>query len=225
MSNATRFLLAIVIVIAIALPVLAVPNTGAAVSNTSNNVTIPLTGITGSSVYVLYGPNEGMPVWASDNYTPSGGSADVVIWGAPLIGGSSYYATGCDDTGCDPTWVPFTISTITPLPTTTLGSVYQTMANSHFSPVVIPIALQSVYVDSIPRTLFYGIILGLMFIGIWMRTHSIRMVSSLGIMLGGFLFSDASGLFLGIPLQEQLLGLVLLAAGLAGWVVSLFVKK
>ena len=206
-----------------------VPNTGVPTLISSNNVTIPLTGVTGDDCWVLYGMNSGAGyVWSSSNYTAVGGSKDVLIWGAPLTGGTQYYAVGCDVTGCDPNEVTFSTLAITPLPTTTFGAGYVNLSRSHFNILYVPAVVESVYSlpdYRFPRTLLYGLLLGLIFVGLWLRTRSIRLVSSLSLMLGMMLFSNASGLYLGIPLQEQLLGSVLLAAGFAGWMLSLWVKK
>lgn len=222
----TRKILLILLISSILITaVSAVPITGVPYAIGSNNLTVPLTGVTGTECWVVYGPNDGIGVWGTENYTPSGGAANVVIWGAPLTGGTSYYAMGCDQTGCDATGVLFSTLPITPIPDAHLGNAYRNLSQSHFSIIALSGVIESAYVPGIPRTLLYGVLIGLIFIGIWMRTKSVRMVCSLGIMLGGMLFSNASGLFLGIPLQEQLLGGILLAGGLTGWFMSLVIKK
>jgi hypothetical protein len=207
--------------------VTAVPVTGAAINIESNNVTIPLAGVAGTEAWVVWGQNPDGEIWNTANFTPTAGAVDVYIWGAPLFGSTVYYAKGCDNTGCG-NEVSFTTAAITPVPTTTFGRGYQNISNAHFDIRKIAPNLENVYTDGgarIPRTMLYGILIGLVFIGLWFRTRSIRICSTLGIILGSMLWTASGGLYLGIPLQEQLLGQLLLAAGLAGWALSLFVKK
>jgi len=58
----------------------------------------------------------------------------------------------------------------------------------------------------------------------WMRTKSVRLISILMMISSPFIVSSGLGLYMGIPLVEQALGQALLAAGIAGIMLS-FVKK
>lgn len=202
----------------------AIPTTGAVSAISSNNVTIHVLGITGNDVWIIWGQNSGGECWRTDNQTPNIGAADVLVWGAPLTGGTSYYAKACDSSGCG-NEVTFTLAQITPLPTTTFGYVYQNLSRSHFNLQYIAPSIDQVYTRNFPRLVLYGVLIGMIFLGLWLRTRSIRLVSSLGIIMGMMLFSPTTGLYLGIPGSEQLLGGVLLAAGLSGWVLALWLKK
>ena len=84
--------------------------------------------------------------------------------------------------------------------------------------------LVGAYTLAIPTTVFWGILTGILAIGVWRRNRSVRLVSVLFVMIGPFLFFSDAGLMLGIPGAEQAIGVVLLAAGLAGIILS-FIKK
>ena len=80
------------------------------------------------------------------------------------------------------------------------------------------------YRNIIPNTIFFGVLFGVLVLGFWRRNRSVRLVSILFIMLGPFLFFSDAGLMLGIPGAEQGIGIVLLALGLAGIMLS-FIKR
>jgi len=80
------------------------------------------------------------------------------------------------------------------------------------------------YRNIIPNTIFFGVLFGVLVLGFWRRNRSVRLVSILFIMLGPFLFFSDAGLMLGIPGAEQGIGVVLLALGLAGIMLS-FIKR
>jgi hypothetical protein len=219
-----------IILAAIMIPtVIATPLAGAASFIGSNNVTIPLGGCAAGDVWVIWGHNPGGEVWNTANETTTGGAVSVTIWGAPMMGNTLYYARGCDSTGCG-NEISFTTAAITPLPTTTFGAGYKNLSARHFDIQYVPAIIESVYSPKLgdmglPRSMLYGILISLVFMGLWLRTRSIRICSSLGIMLGGLLFSDSVGLHLGVPGPIQLLGGLMIAAGLAGWVLALWLKK
>lgn len=228
MITTCKLTLLTLLVMVIAVPVMGVPNTGAATVVNSNNVTIPLTGCVGES-YVLWGQASGAYMWNTPNTTPVGGSTVSVIWGAPLTGGTYYYAVGCDSTGCG-NEITFTTASVTPLPTTTFGAGFTNLTRAHFNPLFIAPMIEQVYAPQssnfgFPRAMLYGLLLSLIFIGLWLRTRSIRMVSTLGMITGGMIFLASTGLKLGVPGEIQLLGMTLLIAGVAGWVVVLWQKK
>ena len=223
-----KLLLSVIMILLLVVPVMGLPVTGAAIAIGSNNVTIPLTGCTGEAL-VLWGQRSGGYIWNTPNQTPVAGNADILIWGAPLFGNTLYYAKGCDSTGCG-NEITFSTASITPLPTTTFGAGYQNLTRSHFNILFIGPVIESVYspIDSpygIPRLMLYGILISLVFIGLWLRTRSIRLCATMGLMLGVLMFDPTVGLMLGVPGAIQLLGGALLIAGIAGWLVALWLKK
>ena len=84
--------------------------------------------------------------------------------------------------------------------------------------------MMKAYTNIIPNAIFFGVLFGVLALGFWRRNRSVRLVSILFIMLGPFLFFSDAGLMLGIPGAERGIGVVLLAAGLAGILLSI-VKK
>jgi len=200
----------------------ALPTSGAPTAITSNNVTIPVTGASGPT-FVEYGLVSGSYNWWSNNWTPVGGSVSVVVFGAPFIGGYTYYAKACDSTGCS-NQVSFTMAAITPVPTQGYDVGANTLVASHFSITLLPAALLAAYTVNIPATIFFAIIIGFLTIGIWRRTKSVRLVGILYMILGPLIMSGGVGLYIGMPLFMQSLGAVLFAAGMAGILLS-FVKK
>jgi len=202
----------------------AVPTTGAATLIGSNNATITLTGCTGTDAWVVWGQNSEGYAWNTANYTPVAGTVDVVIYGAPLLGGTYYYAKGCDASGCG-NQITFTTLPITPLPITTFGAGYRNLSASHFNIMYIAPNIENVYTYGMPRLFLYGFLISMVFIGLWFRTRSVRLTASMALIFGGLLFYPTSGLMLGIPASAQILGAVLIVLGLAGWVYALWAKK
>lgn len=199
------------------------PTTGAATGITSNNANIPITGITDSIAWVEWGQNPGGECWITSNYTATAGSVTAQIWGAPVMGGTTYYAVACDDTGCG-NEITFTTLPITPLPYTTFGAGYRNLTQSHFNISYIAPALFLAYTNVIPGTIFFGLFLGIIVIGLWRRNRGVRLVSVMFIIISPLIMSSNIGLMMGVPLIEQAIGQALLAAGIAGILLS-FLKK
>ena len=202
----------------------ALPNTGAATLIGSNNATIPVTGITGDTVWVMWGQGPGGECWATQNETGVvAGAKDVVIWGAPLLGNTVYYAKACDSDGCG-NEVSFTTLPVTPMTVPTYGDAFRNITASHLNLVLIGGTLFRAYTTVMPASVLFGLIFGVIVLGVWTRTKSVRLIGITMMIISPFIVSSGAGLYLGIPLVEQALGQALLAAGLAGVLLS-FVKK
>jgi hypothetical protein len=201
----------------------AVPTTGAATLIGSNNVTIPITGVTGADCWVVWGYNpEGM-IFVSGNATATAGTASGYIWGAPMMGNTIYYAQAVDFTGGGNV-VSFTTAAITPIPTSSFGTGFKNITDSHFQPMFLVPAIFLAYFNIIPATIFFGILFGMVTLGIWRRTKSVRMVSVLMIIISPLIMTASSGMNFGVPVVFQALGQALMACGVAGMLLSL-VKK
>jgi len=205
-------------------PAMAAPTTGAAVLIGSNNVTIPMAGVTGTNCWVLWGQTpEGM-LWVTSNATASAGAANALIWGAPLTGNTVYYAKACDLTGCDAGSQMFTTAAITPIPTSSFGTGFRNITDTHFQPMYLVPAIFLAYFNVVPATIFFGILFGMVTLGIWRRTKSVRMISVLMIIISPLIMTANTGMNFGVPVTFQALGQALMAAGVAGMLLSL-VKK
>jgi len=190
---------------------------------TSNSVNVTATGVTGDTAWAIYGLASGAETWISSNYTATGGSVSVQIWGAPLLGSSYYFVQVCDDTGCSAEDT-FTTAMITPLPITNYGAGFRNLTQSHFNVMNIAPAFLLGYFNVMPASIFFGLLFGLIVIGMWRRNRGIRLVSIVMIILSPLIMMSNTGLMFGIPLAEQALGQALLAAGISGVLLS-FIKK
>jgi len=204
-------------------PALALPVTGAATLIGSNNVTIPVTGATGTEAWVIWGQNPGGECWNTPNWTPSGaGAVDITIAGSPLLGNTVYYAEACDQTGCG-NEVSFTTAPVTPITVMPYGAGYRNITATRWNPVMIGATLFRAYTTLMPASIVFGLLFGGIVIGAWERTRSVRLISILMMIASPFIVLSNAGLMLGVPLVEQQIGQTLLAAGLAGVFLS-FIK-
>ena len=80
------------------------------------------------------------------------------------------------------------------------------------------------YTNLFGTTLFFGLIFGFFVLGMWRRTNSVRLVSIVMIILSPLIMTSGVGISWGIPLVMQSIGNALLAAGIAGVLLS-FVKR
>jgi hypothetical protein len=91
---------------------------------TSSGITLTVSGITGSDVWLVYGQNSGGYTWMTANTTAVSGNATVVITSSPMFGNTLYYIKACDSVACGAE-IGFRTSAITPVPTTTFGKGYK----------------------------------------------------------------------------------------------------
>jgi hypothetical protein len=224
MTTIERVVLILILLLAAGGIAQALPTTGAATLIGSNNATIPVTGITGTEAYVLWGMVPGGEVWITPNWTASGaGAADIQIIGAPMLGDRKYFAKACDSSGCG-NEISFTSLPATPITVVTYGANMRNLTATRFNLVLMGGTLFRSYTNLMPTSVMFGLLFGAITIGFWMRTKSVRLISILMIIVSPFIVSSGAGLYLGIPLVEQALGQALLAAGMAGIMLS-FVKK
>jgi len=201
----------------------AIPTTGAAIAITSNSADIPIVGVTGSDCWVIWGMSPGVPLYVTNNETAVGGSATGHIVNSPLTGETLFYAMACDTTGCG-NEISFTTLPITPMPTTTFGRGYTNISKSHWNVTIIAPELLGTYSSVIPVVVFFGLFFGMVVLGMWRRNKTVRLVSIVFIIVSPLIMSSDVGLMFGVPLEMQSIGQALLAAGIAGMLLSL-VKK
>lgn len=198
----------------------AVPVTGVGFAITSNSFTVPVTGVVGEG-FIAWGESSGNNNWASSNQT---GDGDYVVWGAPIIGGSTIYYKACDDTGCGVERT-LTILAITPIPTSNFGAAYNNLSARHFQIDSIPRNLLPGYTyGGTPANVIWGIMLFFIFLGFWFRTRSVRLVLIMGLLMAVFVLTPTAGLMLGAPLMFQMVAQGLMAACIAGVAIS-FIRK
>jgi hypothetical protein len=203
--------------------VAALPTTGDATLVGSNNFTVPVTGASGYA-YVIWGQSAGNNNWISDNVSVSGGAADVLVWGSPLIGGRTVYFKACDATGCGAEKTT-TIAAVTPLPVPTYGDALRRITASHFGFINITAEMPTALTTTgAPVMLFWAIIYVAVFAGLWLRTRTVRLSLIVGFLCIPFIVNQTTGLMLGMPVSFQILINGMMAAAIAGAVYG-FVKK
>jgi hypothetical protein len=219
----TKLLFGLLVIITLLVTsVSAIPTGGAASAISSNNFTVAVTGSDGGDTWIAWGEAQGAHPWASSFYT---GDGDVVVWGAPIIGGSTVYYVACDTTGCDPNEQTLSIPAITPLPTTTFGAAFKNMSARHFAiDSIAPNLLPGYFATGISASLLWGIMFFFILFGFWFRTRSVRLVLILAFIMSVFILTPTAGLMLGAPLMFQYVAQGLMAAAIAGVLIS-FIRK
>lgn len=201
----------------------AVPTTGAASAVGAGNFTVAIAGASGDT-WVAFGEAPGCENWQSA-IVPITGAGSITVSGAPLIGGTTVYFKACDNSGCDANEQSVTLPSVTPIPTTTYGTYYKNLSSSRFSIAAIPgMVMQGYKANGATEILLYGIMLFCFFTGMWFRTRSVRLPLILGFITAAFIVNPLSGLHLGTPLIFQQVASGLLAACLAGILLS-FMRK
>ena len=85
-------------------------------------------------------------------------------------------------------------------------------------------AILGAYTTVVPAVVFFGITLCFIVMGMWRMNRSVRLVSIVFMMIGGFLFFGTSGLEMGMPGILQNIGIAALSAGLA-WIFISFIHR
>jgi hypothetical protein len=219
----TKLLFGILVIIALLITgVSAVPTGGAASAISSNNFTVAVTGSDGGDTWIAWGEATGAHPWASGYNT---GDGDIIVWGAPIIGGSTVYYVACDTTGCDTNEQTLNIPDITPIPTTTFGAAFKNMSARHFAiDSIAPNLLPGYFATGISPTLLWGIMFFFLAAGFWFRTRSVKLIVILVFLMSVFILSPTAGLMLGMPLMGQYILQGLIAAAISGILIS-FIRK
>ena len=214
-------LLALPILLILVCVASAVPVAGAASSVGTNNFTVAVTGSDGGDVWIAWGQAVDADPWSSMIIT---GDGSIEVAGAPIIGGSTVYYHACDSTGCGNVQSVI-IPSITPLPKTNFGDLYTNLTNNRFKITIIPVNLVKAYEQTqVPIMILAGVVFFFLFFGFWFRTRSVRLTLILGLLMAAFVVTPSAGLFLGAPLAFQLVAQGLMAAAIAGVVIS-FIRK
>jgi hypothetical protein len=84
--------------------------------------------------------------------------------------------------------------------------------------------MMKAYTNIVPLPVFWGIIWGVLAIGMWRRNRSVRLVMITFAFLGLVIFSTA-GMGLGIMEAEKQLGMIFMSLGIAGSVGMTLLKR
>lgn len=197
----------------------AIPTTSPATNIGDNNVTWIGTGITGNLGWFQWGQYSDRVYAATKNISTSNGTIIYTQRGTPLFPGDQYYFKACDVTGCGAVQ-SFTILTITPLPSTTYGVYAQGVIDSGFSPVITAVAFLGPFISVTGVTVFWAFIIGLIFVGIWLRTRGTIVATQLWMVFAGFACSSGVGLMIGLPPEFVSLAQALFYTSLAGAITA-----
>ena len=198
----------------------ALPTTGVPSDVTNNQANFTCTDVTGTTAWAVWGQNpEGM-IWKTENFTASAGSGSVRIWGSPLMTNTIYFTKCCDSTGCSATSQTFTTLPGTVITQTTFSQGWNNLTASHFNLLNLAPALLGGYTAVVPAVVFFGLTLCFIVLGYWRMNRSVRLVSIVFMIVGGFFMTTNSGLEFGMPGILQNLGIAFLSAGLAGIMIS-----
>ena len=207
MKALTNILTIVAILLLIGI-VSAVPLTGAATSIGSNNVSIACSG-TVSDWTVRWGQTNGV-YWTSSKQPNS--TAIYRIHESPLVGNTLFYYQCCDNSGCG-LQNTFTTLPVTPLPTQTIGSVYQNMTESGYDFPSMAVHLIDPYIwggigaEKTPVTIVFMLIFSPIFIGVWLRSRSALVALLLGFITGGFILTVNANNQLGISMPAEIVGI------------------
>lgn len=204
--------------------VAALPTTLAATNVGNNNFTISATGMTGDGWFQYGIFSDRLMVWTTPGENPH---TEI---GSPLEPSMTYYAAGCDVTGCGNV-VSFTTLPSVPLPVSTLGSMVTNMTRSKFNvlyligDVFVPYTwLFPASAASTAITIVCGMMFFFIYVGFWMRTKSVGTAAIIGLLTASSIMFGNRGLNLGIPVEFQAIAQALLYASLAGIFIS-FLKR
>ncbi len=187
----------------------------------NNNATIIVLHSWGDT-WITWGRLPGHEMWITPNETAYG-AINITVWGAPLMGNTNYFCKACNQSGCGEE-INFTTQDVSRVTDMNFRRGFVNMTSSHFNPVMGAGTILLAYTRIMPATVVFGIFFGMLVIGMWLRTKSVRLVSVTMLIASPFIMSSKAGLMLGIPLAEQALGQALLAAAIAGILLS-FVKR
>jgi hypothetical protein len=203
----------------------AAPTTNAATLVGTNNATLSMTSAGGLTSWFEWGQNTVLLTWKTPNFTSTAGANTVIVKGSPLNGNTIFYFRACDTTGCG-AQLSFTTPAITPMPTTTLGNIYQNLTDSGFDLTFIPIDAVASYGWVLPGSLvsvMWALVFSTIFLGMWLSGRGTIIPAILGLMIGTFLWSGGVGQ-LNMPISPEMvdLGQGIVMASVAGVVVGIF---
>jgi hypothetical protein len=190
--------------------------TGAATAVGSNNATIACTGASGAW-FVKWGSTN-MVYWQSPNQS-SGTS--YRIHESPMMGNTVFFYQCCDSTGCGSQGT-FTSLPVTPLPTQTIGGLYENMTENGYDLPSIAANLITPYVwnSNMSVTIIFMLLFSPIFIGVWLRSRSALIALLLGFITGGFILTaNANPIGIGMPVEVVAIAQAMMYISFAGAVL------
>lgn len=203
----------------------------------SNNVTLQgLYGVGpafGTPVWFEWGQLSKNLSWKSPNGTYDGSLQFTrTIKGSPLNGNTLYYYRACDANGCGNEHA-FTTASVTPMPTTTLGYIFENLTETQFDIMFIPKNIIAPYSDWIEPTgqennglilsIVFGVLFFAIFAGMWMSGRSTFVPGMVGLIASGLLWGTGGAGGLGILIAPEFVAVAqgIMVASFAGVIMGM----
>jgi hypothetical protein len=198
----------------------AIPSTNAPTAVGNNNFTMNMAGMSYPAWFV-WGLHTNNEAWKTPNMT-SGTS--YTQQGSPLYSLTTYYYRACDATGCGAEQ-SVTTTAVTPLPTSTLGAAINNMTLNGFDIMMISTNFMLPYMWlGTPLGVIFAWMFIVVFLGIWIRTRSVSVVTFLGLISSTCLVVSGQGLNLPIPQELVIVGQMMLYLTITACIV-IIIKK
>lgn len=191
--------------------------TGAVTSVGSNNATVACSGSAGNW-WVQWGMTNNV-YWTSP--AQSVNTTTYRIHESPLLGNTLFYYRCCDIGGCG-ALATFLTASVTPLPTQTIGSMYENMTENGYDLPYMAANLMSPYLwnANMPITIIFMLIFSPVFLGVWLRSRSALVALLLGFITGGFILTaQASSIGISMPVEVIAIAQAMVYIAFAGSVL------
>jgi hypothetical protein len=205
----------------------------------SNNVTLNgrcIHLIDSEQVWFEWGQNNASYSWRTPNITSTDWGFvpySYRIHGSPLNGNVLYWYRMCHSiTGCGSN-VSFVTASVTPMPTTTLGYIFENLTETQFDIMFIPKNLIAPYSDWIEPTgqensglilsIVFGMIFFAIFAGMWMSGRSTFIPGMVGLIASGLLWGTGGAGGLGILIAPEFVAVAqgIMVASFAGVIMGM----
>ena len=193
----------------------AVPVTGAATAVGTNNATVSCVG--GTNWWVQWGATQNV-YWTSSQQSAG---TTYRIHESPLTGNTLFYYQCCDSTGCG-ALASFMTGVVTPLPTQTIGSMYENMTENGYNLPYMAANLMSPYLwnSKMPITIVFMLLFSPIFLGVWLRSRSALVALLLGFITGSFILTaQASNIGISMPPEVIAIAQAMIYIAFAGSVL------
>lgn len=199
----------------------------------SNNVTLAATySANGEIGWFDWGQNNKSMSWKTPNFTSVVGTNNYTIHGSPLNGNTIFWYRACNIEGCGYNKT-FTTASVTPMPTTTLGYIFENLTETQFDIMFIPKNLIAPYSDWIEPTgqensgvilsIVFGMIFFALFAGMWMSGRSTFVPGMVGLIASGLLWGTGGAGGLGILIAPEFVAAAqgIMVASFAGVIMGM----
>jgi len=147
---------------------------------------------TGNEVYFRVGPlNTNLLYCVGSKHMNTTGNFSYDMEGLPLIPGINFYFSACDNESNETCGVvkSFNLSPNPPPHDYNFDKEYENLTTSKFNMTKLAEILPRTYTLHMGESIFWGLIFGMIFLGVWARHEDVAIPSLLGMMIGGSIWS------------------------------------